>query len=64
MKGGEVWMSKYSSDSLEAKRKYYRAWSAANREKTREYQRRYWEKRAAREREAKKSEYQKNQIQN
>lgn len=54
----------YSKNSLELRREYHRAWSAANRDKTREYQRRYWERRAAREQEAKGNEKQNDQIQN
>lgn len=33
-------------ETKDAKREYYRAWRAANRDKTKEYQRRYWEKKA------------------
>ena len=42
--------SKYSSDAREEQREYYRAWRAANKVRTREYQHRYWEKRAERKR--------------
>ena len=35
--------------ALEARRAYKRKWSADNREKVREYQDRYWEKRAEQE---------------
>ena len=33
--------------SLEAQREYYRKWRAANPDKKREYNRRYWAKKAA-----------------
>ena len=35
--------------ALEARRAYKRKWSADNREKVKEYQDRYWEKRAEQE---------------
>lgn len=41
-------MAKELSDEAKAvRREYKRKWSAANRERCKEYQRRHWEKRAA-----------------
>ncbi len=44
-------MKKMSSKAVEARREYYRRWRAANPEKVREKNIRYWEKRAEREKE-------------
>ncbi len=43
-------MQNLSSKALEARREYYRRWRAANPEKVRAKNARYWEKRAERER--------------
>ena len=40
---------KISDAALKAKREYFRAWRAANKDRTREYQKRYWEKKAKKE---------------
>ena len=36
-----------SSEAIEARRNYKRAWNAKNRERCREYTREYWERKAA-----------------
>lgn len=43
----------YGNKAREARNQYYRAWRAANKDKVREINRRYWEKRAQKDLERK-----------
>ncbi|HIZ41622.1 MAG TPA: phosphatase [Candidatus Gemmiger excrementigallinarum] len=42
-------MEKLSQEAITLRRKYLRSWRAKNRDKVREYNARYWEKRLERE---------------
>ena len=48
-KGDEAMNKEIDALAREAKRAYYRKWNAKNKDRVREYQRRYWQRKAEKE---------------